>query len=162
MRILDGAAELARHARSYDRGQQIEDPAHMQALVEHKRAARPTAAATAWRRPRRPAPPCSQRAAARGDNLGAITAALLRLLERYGAAALQAAILEALERDVPHPNAVRLALERAREAQRPAPAGGAGAARARGAARCAGAPHALASYDRQTTNARPTERRADD
>ena len=56
-------------------------------------------------------------AAARGHNLGAITAALLRLLERYGAAALQAAIGEALQRDVPHPNAVRLALERAREEQ---------------------------------------------
>ncbi|MEO7850623.1 MAG: IS21 family transposase, partial [Rubrivivax sp.] len=40
---------------------------------------------------------------------------LMRLLERWGAAALQAAITEALERDVPHPNAVRLALERARQ-----------------------------------------------
>jgi hypothetical protein len=40
----------------------------------------------------------------------------MRLLERYGAKALQPAIHEALERDVPHPNAVRLALERAREA----------------------------------------------
>ena len=58
------------------------------------------------------------RAAERGANLGAITAALLRLLERYGAAALQDAILEALVRDVPHPNAVRLALERRREQQR--------------------------------------------
>lgn len=43
-------------------------------------------------------------AAARGHNLGTITAALLRLLERYGATALQAAIGEALQRDVPHPN----------------------------------------------------------
>jgi hypothetical protein len=46
----------------------------------------------------------------------------MRLLQRYGAAALQAAMLDALERDVPHPNAVRLALERAREASgRPPP-----------------------------------------
>ena len=36
-------------------------------------------------------------------------------------AALQAAILEALERDVPHPNAVRFALERQREQQGDAP-----------------------------------------
>ena len=55
------------------------------------------------------------RAAERGANLGAITVGMLRLLERYGAAALQDAILEALVRDVPHPNAVRLALERRRE-----------------------------------------------
>src|SRR5208337_2958452 len=65
------------------------------------------------------AAPASQtllvRAAERGANLGTITAALLGLLERFGATALQDAICEALERDVPHPNAVRLALERRRE-----------------------------------------------
>jgi len=55
-----------------------------------------------------------RRAGARGENLGSITAALMRLLERWGAAALQAAITEALARDAAHPNAVRLALERAR------------------------------------------------
>jgi hypothetical protein len=57
------------------------------------------------------------RAAERGANLAAVTAALMRLLERFGAAALQDAILEALERDAPHPNAVRRALERRREQQ---------------------------------------------
>jgi hypothetical protein len=39
---------------------------------------------------------------------------LLRLLDRYGAAEWQAAIIEALDRNVPHPSAVRLALERRR------------------------------------------------
>ena len=47
--------------------------------------------------------------------MGSITAALLRLLDHYGAADLEAAIAEALARDVPHSNAVRLALERLRE-----------------------------------------------
>ncbi|MFT7776603.1 hypothetical protein [Roseateles sp.] len=42
-----------------------------------------------------------QRAAERGDNLSTITAALMRLLGRYRAAALQLAIGEALQRDVP-------------------------------------------------------------
>ena len=55
-------------------------------------------------------------AAERGHNLGSITAALLRLLARYGAAALETAVLDALRQGVPHPNAVRLALERARDA----------------------------------------------
>lgn len=45
----------------------------------------------------------------------------MRLLERYGAAAVQDAILEALVRNVPHPNAVRLALERQREQRGAAP-----------------------------------------
>ena len=45
----------------------------------------------------------------------------MRLLDRTGAADLQLAILDALERDVPHPNAVRLALERRREQRGEAP-----------------------------------------
>lgn len=121
VRILDGAVELARHARSWDRGATIEEPAHLQDLVEHKRAAR---AHRGLDRLAQAAPASTallQRAAERQHNLGSITAALLRLLERYGAAALQAAMLEALARDVPHPNAVRLALERAREAARRPP-----------------------------------------
>jgi hypothetical protein len=115
VRIADGADILARHPRSYDKGAQIEEPAHIQALVDDKRAARQHSANDRLAQ----AAPASQtlliRAAERGANLGAITAALARLLERYGAAALQDAILEALVRDVPHPNAVRLALERQRE-----------------------------------------------
>jgi hypothetical protein len=61
-------------------------------------------------------------AAERGANLGAITATLLRLLDRYGAAELQAAVAEALDGDMPDPNAVRFALERRREElQKPPP-----------------------------------------
>jgi transposase len=115
VRIVDGAEVLARHRRSYDRGAQIEDATHIQALVEHKRAAHQHRGTDRLAQ----AAPASQtlmmRAAERGANLGAITVGLLRLLERYGAAALQDAILEALVRDVAHPNAVRLALERRRE-----------------------------------------------
>ena len=57
----------------------------------------------------------NSRLAGRGENLGSITAALLRLLDHYGATELETAIKEALTRGVPHPNAVRLALERRRE-----------------------------------------------
>ncbi len=114
VRIVDGAEVLARHRRSYDKGAQVEDADHVQALVDDKRAARQHRATDRLAQ----AAPASQallvRAAERGASLGTITAALLRLLERFGAAALQAAILEALARDVPHPNAVRLALERHR------------------------------------------------
>ena len=38
----------------------------------------------------------------------------MRLLDTHGAAELQGAIRDALARDVPHPNAVRLALDRRR------------------------------------------------
>jgi transposase len=117
VRILDGPELLACHPRSYDREQQLEQPVHIEALVAHKRQARRHRATDRLAR----AAPASQEllacAASRGDNLGAITAALSRLLDCYGAAELQAATDEALARGVPHPNAVRLALERRREAQ---------------------------------------------
>ena len=116
VRVLDGSTELARHRRCWDSHVQIEDDAHVQRLVDVKRAAR---AHRACDRLAQAAPASAvllQRAAARGENLGSITAALMRMLQRWGAAALQAAITEALARDVAHPNAVRLALERARAA----------------------------------------------
>jgi hypothetical protein len=116
VRILDGAIELARHARCWDRGRQIEDDAHVQRLVDHKRAARAHRACDRLAQAAPASTTLLERAGARGDNLGSITAALIRLLQRWGAAALQAAITEALDRGVPHPNAVRLALERTREA----------------------------------------------
>ena len=103
VRIVDGERVLADHPRSHGKGEQLEDPAHIQALVEQKRAAR------------------RHRAADRGDNIGAITATLMQLLRRYGAAPLNAAITEALAREVPHPNAVRLALERHREERQQPP-----------------------------------------
>jgi transposase len=117
VRVFDGAHEIACHARCWDSGAQIEEPSHIQALIEHKRAARAHRGADRLSHAAPAASALLAAAAARGHNLGTVTAALLRLLERYGAAALQAAICEALARDVPHPNAVRLALERAREQQ---------------------------------------------
>ena len=121
VRVLDGGEILADHPRSYDRKAQVEDPTHIGTLVEHKRRARQHRGIDRLAK----AAPSSRdlliRAAERGGNLGTITAALLRLLDRYGAAELQAAILDALASGVPHPNAVRLALERRREARNDAP-----------------------------------------
>jgi len=121
VRIVDGAEVLACHPRSYDKGAQIEDPAHLQALVNDKRAARHHRGADRLATAVPAARTLLQGAATRGGNLGAITAELLRLLDSYGAAELDAAITEALERGVPHPNAVRLALERRREQRNEAP-----------------------------------------
>lgn len=114
VRIVDGQQILARHRRSYHKGAQIEDAAHIEALVEQKHAARQHRGADRLSH----AVPASKtlliRAAERGNNLGSITGAMLRLLDRYGATEMQAAIIEALDRNVPHPSAVRLALERRR------------------------------------------------
>ena len=115
VRIFDGVTELARHPRSFDRHQVIEDPQHLQALVEYKRRARAHRGCDALAQVAPASTALLQLAATRGYGLGGITAELLRLLDQYGAPALQTAMLEAVRRDVPHPNAVRLALERARE-----------------------------------------------
>jgi len=115
VRILDAGEVLASHPRSYDKGQQIEDEAHIAALTARKRQARQHRGVDRLAQAAPSSRTLLARAAERGDNLGSITATLLRLLERYGAADLQAGIDEALDRDVPHPNAVRLALERLRE-----------------------------------------------
>jgi transposase len=115
VRIFEGVKEVASHPRSFDRRQTIEDPTHLQALVEYKRRARAHRGCDALAQVAPASTELLQMAARRGHNLGSITAALLRLLDQYGAPSLQAALLEAIGRDVPHPNAVRLALERARE-----------------------------------------------
>ena len=115
VRIFDGVIELANHSRSFDRHQVIEDRAHLQALVEHKRRARAHRGCDALAQVVPASTELLQMAAQRGYNLGSITAALLRLLDQYGTQSLQSAILDAIARDVPHPNAVRLALEHARE-----------------------------------------------
>jgi transposase len=116
VRIVDGTAVLAEHPRSYDRGAQVEDPTHIAKLVDVKRHAREHRGANRLTLSVPAAKDLLVRAAANGGNLGSVTLGLLRLLDRYGATELQAAILDTLESGAPHPHSVRLALERRREA----------------------------------------------
>lgn len=121
MRVLDGAEVISCLARSYDKGAQVEEPAHIEQLVANKRKARHHRGIGRLAKAAPASVELLEQAAKRSSNLGTITAGLLRLLERFGADQLQAAILEALERGVPHPNAVRLALEQRREQRQEAP-----------------------------------------
>lgn len=148
LRVLDGQQVIARHKRSYDKGAQIEDQAHIQALVERKRAAGQHRAADALIQ----AAPASQDllvcAAERGASLASIATALMQLLERYGAAELQAAILEALRHGArPHPDSVRLVLERRREQRRLPPPVAVALPEHVKARDAAVRPHDLGSYD---------------
>ena len=122
VRIVSGGAVLATHARSYDKRAQIEDPSHIEALRSAKAAARGGSGADRLVH----AVPASEAflaaAAARGEPLARIVTALQDLLERYGAAALEAAVKETLAQGVPHPQAVQRVLERSRIRQhKPAP-----------------------------------------
>ena len=121
VRVLDGSDEVACHPRSYDKDQQIEQPEHIAELVAFKQQARRHRGQDRLAQAVPNSRELLTQAAARGGNLGSITAALLRLLDRYGTMELEAAIGEALTRGVPHPNAVRLSLERRREQRKQAP-----------------------------------------
>ena len=148
VRIVDGTNLLACHPRSYDKGAQIEIAGHVQALVDEKRAARQHRATDRLAHAVPASRTLLERAAERGANLGAITVALMRLLDQVSAAELQAAILEALARDVPHPNAVRLALERRREQRGEAPPIAVELPEHVQARDAPVQPHALETYDR--------------
>ena len=84
VRITDGIRVLGTHLRSYDKGQQIEDPAHLEALVRTKRAARAHRGADYLAHAAPASATLLVRAAERGGNLGSISAALGRLLQPCG------------------------------------------------------------------------------
>lgn len=107
VRILDGQAVIATHPRSFERGAQVEQPAHIEALVADKRAARAHRAQDRLQHAAPSAQPLFLRAAERGVHLGVLTRGLLQLLGTHGAQALEAAIAAALAEDAAHLGAVR-------------------------------------------------------
>lgn len=114
VRITQGDEVVATHARSWDRGQQLETPAHLQRLVDEKRRARQHRGLDRLAK----AAPSSQaflrHVADQGHNLGSTTARLLHLLDSAGAAELEEALVEVLERGTFHVGAVRHVLDRRR------------------------------------------------
>jgi transposase len=115
--IIDGGKIIAEHQRSYDRGEQIEQEEHIQQLVIYKAQAKQHRGQNRLTKAVPIAMELLVQAADHNYHLGSITTGLLLLLDDYGATELTAAITEALARKVPHPNAVRISLERRREAR---------------------------------------------
>lgn len=112
IRLLDGATEIARHLRSYDRHQRIDDPAHLAALLEQKRKA---LGATASGRLAHAVPDITaflDAAFQRGESIARQTTQLLLLLDDYGATALADAVREALAQNTPRANSVAFILSR--------------------------------------------------
>jgi len=114
VRILDGSAVVADHARSYSRGDQVEDQRHIEALVLAKRHSHKHRGFDRLYR----AAPSSEKLieclAERGENLGSATTQLLQMLDEFGGGDLEAAIVDALSKGAPHPHAVRHILEQQR------------------------------------------------
>ncbi|HEX9001170.1 MAG TPA: IS21 family transposase, partial [Blastocatellia bacterium] len=95
VRLLDGTAEIARHTRSYDRHQRIDDPSHTAALLEEKRKALGATAAGQLSHAIPNIEKFLDAAFGRGESPARQTTQLLKLLEDYGAQALAAAVAEA-------------------------------------------------------------------
>jgi transposase len=106
VRILDGQHEVARHARSYGRAQRIETAAHLNELAAQKRAASELRGRDRLRASCPHAGQLLEEMARRGEALRQNTFRLNRLLERYGADALERAVTEALERGAPSVGAI--------------------------------------------------------
>lgn len=122
VRVLDGNDEIARHDRSWAKGRQVEDPTHIQALVEHKREAREARGMNRLFAAVPVARKLTEALAERGGNIGGAVARLGELLDAFGPADLAIAVEEALAADAPHVAAVRQVLDRRRgEAARPTP-----------------------------------------
>ena len=122
VRVLDGEEVLCSHPRSWDRDQQIEDLSHLNALVQHKRAAKEHRAIDRLHA----AVPHSRdwliAIAERGGNLGSATWGLSKLLDTERADHLDAALAESLARGTPHLGAVRHLLDSARKGRGQPPA----------------------------------------
>jgi len=114
VRVLDGSEEIASHPRSWGKGRQVEDPAHIAALAAKKAAARE---GRGMNRLFAAVPEARQlvaRLAERGGNIGSAVARLGQLLDAFGARELAIALTEALAADAPHVAAVRQVLDRRR------------------------------------------------
>lgn len=121
VRILDGAVEVARHDRSYERDQVVERPEHIDALWEAKHAAKE-------HRGRGRLISAVPRAAdilaelgRRGEPMAPHTKWLLRLLDEVGAERLANAVATALQRDTPSAASVAHLLDVDRRARRERP-----------------------------------------
>jgi hypothetical protein len=122
VRVLDGGTEVARHARSYDRGRRVEHPSHLRALAEHKRAARELRGRDRLRHACEHADPFLGALAQRGGAIGHHTVRLIKLLDSYGPAELDAALAEALSRGSAGAESVEhICDQRARARKQPPP-----------------------------------------
>lgn len=116
VRILDAQNTVATHTRCYDKKQLVENPEHIQALRDNKRSGREHRTQHRLTHAVANAQTFLESAGARGYSLPGIVRSMEKLLDAYGAGELSAAIDEALGNDVPHTNALRIALQRRRDA----------------------------------------------
>jgi hypothetical protein len=121
VRLVTGTEEIARHPRSYDTGQTIEDLTHLEGLLAATRQANPSSGRDRLRVAVPLITTLLERLAARGESLRAHTARLLALLDDDGPQELTAAVADALARDALGASAITHILETRRRQRRQNP-----------------------------------------
>ena len=121
VQILDGVKVIAKHHRSYDKAKQIESEEHIKVLAERKREARLHRGQDRLTKTIECAREFLQSAAERNYAPTSITRQLTSLLDDYGASLLEQAMLEALAKKSPHPNSVRIILQKTLDERDTAP-----------------------------------------
>jgi len=114
VRILEGGTEIARHRRSYDRHQRVEEAIHVETLLEEKRRARGSLPRARLNDAVPGVEAFLEACFQRGESVAATTEKLLLLLDDHGAAELAAAVAEALARQTPRLGSVGFLLARRR------------------------------------------------
>jgi hypothetical protein len=150
VRVLDGAEEIARHARTYDTGQTIEQEAHVAGLIAATRQTNPSSARDRLRLAVPDIGRLFERLAARGESLRAPTARLLALLDDYGPRELAAAVARALETDALGAGTIAHLLEQHRRQRQQKPPLGLVLPDHPGVRTLDVTPHRLESYDALT------------
>ena len=121
VRILEGQTVLAEHARSFDKGQQIEQTIHIEALWQSKIEAKKGQGHNRLSHASPLIDELLQQAVDRGHVLKTTVNLLIELLDSYGQRAFQSAVAEAMAQQSPYPEGVRQILERQRHLRQQPP-----------------------------------------
>jgi transposase len=117
VRVLDGDDEVARHARTYDRGRRIEDPAHLAGLLDQRRKAAGPKAQDQLRARVPEIDRLFDLLAVRGENIGTNVAKYIELIGQYDLEDFRAAVAEAASRETPRASSVAAILVRTARAR---------------------------------------------
>jgi len=122
VRIMDGQTEVARHARSYDKGQRIRNDEHFFGLYDQKPASEMNDGRALVVSAIPDAARLYEMMIAQGIPLSASTRKLLELIDTYGTSAVRDVVREAVRRAIPRISFMAMRLsQRGREPAGPPP-----------------------------------------
>ena len=114
VRVLNGSTVVADHERSYDKGKQVEQPAHVAELARHKIEAKRHRAQDRLIAAVPQVHDILVQLGQRGQSMGTAVQHMVKLFDGYGVEDFTEAVALAVTAGTPHPNNIRLLCERLR------------------------------------------------